>query len=192
VFAPKKPDPPDGQKSLRLAQTKPSVSTQSGNDPCAILFPYHFRLAPKLLENSCSTIQPSSALKNEQTPLSRLSCDLSRKGQARKIYICRFFPICTLSISSRVNRIPRAIKYPVVAGLVCPAIRCAISMRPCDHVRHHSVADLKKETCSNATSFNCKLSDKLIPNPGSDLVLKTVDPPSLGSALCGKRYQKVE
>jgi hypothetical protein len=40
--------------------------------------------------------------------------------------------------------------------------------RSCDHVRHHSVADLEKGTCSNATSFNCKLSDRLIPNPGYD------------------------
>ena len=44
----KKQDPPYGQKTHRLAQTKPTVSTQSGCGPCAILFPCHFRLAPKL------------------------------------------------------------------------------------------------------------------------------------------------
>ena len=44
----KKPDPPHGQKTYRLAQTKPTVSTQSGGGPSTILFPCHFRLAPKL------------------------------------------------------------------------------------------------------------------------------------------------
>ena len=44
----KKPDPPHSQKAHRLAQTKSTVSTQSGCGPSAILFPCHFRLAPKL------------------------------------------------------------------------------------------------------------------------------------------------
>ena len=44
----KKPDPPHSQKTYRLAQTKPIVSTQSGCGPSAILFPRHFRVAPKL------------------------------------------------------------------------------------------------------------------------------------------------
>jgi len=44
----KKQDPPHGQKTYRLAQTKPTVSTQSGGGPSEILFSCHFRLAPKL------------------------------------------------------------------------------------------------------------------------------------------------
>jgi hypothetical protein len=44
----KKQGPPHGQKTYRLAQTKPTVSTQSGGGPSAILFSCHFRLAPKL------------------------------------------------------------------------------------------------------------------------------------------------
>ena len=44
----KKQDPPHGQKTYRLAQTKPTVSTQSGGGPSEILFPCHFRVAPKL------------------------------------------------------------------------------------------------------------------------------------------------
>ena len=46
--SPKKQDPPHGQKTHRLAQTKPIVSTQSGCGPSAILFPRHFRIGPKL------------------------------------------------------------------------------------------------------------------------------------------------
>ena len=44
----KKQDAPHGQKTYRLAQTKPTVSTQSGGGPSEILFSCHFRLAPKL------------------------------------------------------------------------------------------------------------------------------------------------
>jgi hypothetical protein len=44
----KKQGPPHGQKTYRLAQTKPTVSTQSGGGPSEILFSCHFRLAPKL------------------------------------------------------------------------------------------------------------------------------------------------
>ena len=44
----KKQDPPHGQKTHRLAQTKPIVSTQSRGGPSAILFPCHFRRPPKL------------------------------------------------------------------------------------------------------------------------------------------------
>ena len=52
------------------------------------------------------------------------------KLTSHRIQFCRFFPICTLSISSRVNRSPDRSYILVVAGLVCPAIRCAISMVP--------------------------------------------------------------
>src|SRR5258708_35954837 len=44
----KKQDPPQGKKTCRWAQTKPTVSTQSGGGPSKILFSCHFRLAPKL------------------------------------------------------------------------------------------------------------------------------------------------
>ena len=44
----KKQDPPHRQETHRLAQTKPTVSTQSGGGPSEILFSCHFRLAPKL------------------------------------------------------------------------------------------------------------------------------------------------
>jgi hypothetical protein len=44
----KKPDPPHGQETHRLAQTKPTVSTQSRCGPIAILLSCHFPLAPKL------------------------------------------------------------------------------------------------------------------------------------------------
>ena len=43
-----KQDPPDGQETHRLAQTKPTVSTQSRCGPSSILFSCHFPLAPKL------------------------------------------------------------------------------------------------------------------------------------------------
>jgi hypothetical protein len=39
---------PTVKKTYRLAQTKPTVSAQSGCGPSAILFPCHFRVAPKL------------------------------------------------------------------------------------------------------------------------------------------------
>ena len=39
---------PTVKKLTDLAQTKPTVSTQSGGGPSTILFPCHFRLAPKL------------------------------------------------------------------------------------------------------------------------------------------------
>ena len=44
----KKQDPPHGQETHRLAQTKPTVSTQSRCGPSSILFSCHFPLAPKL------------------------------------------------------------------------------------------------------------------------------------------------
>jgi hypothetical protein len=94
---PKKQDPPHGQKTYRLAQTKPIVSTQSGCGPSAILFPRHFRIAPKLRrrapnrqihtlppfsKNSCSTIRPSSAPKNESAPLPRSRRSATRIADA--------------------------------------------------------------------------------------------------------------
>jgi hypothetical protein len=65
----KKQDPPHGQETHRLAQTKPTVSTQSRGGPSAILFSCHFPIAPKL---------------GRRAPISKFTyCRHSRKIPAR-------------------------------------------------------------------------------------------------------------
>jgi hypothetical protein len=68
----KKPDPPDGQKTYRLAQTKPTVSTKSRCGPSTILFSCHFPVAPKL---------------GRRAPIAKFTyCRHSRKIPARPSY----------------------------------------------------------------------------------------------------------
>jgi hypothetical protein len=67
--SPKKQDPPHGQETHRLAQTKSTVSTQSRCGPSSILFSCHFPLAPKL---------------GRRAPISKFTyCRYSRKIPAR-------------------------------------------------------------------------------------------------------------